>query len=207
MENPPNPKFNRADLLRALGMKPEDLTRQVSEGALQLSIEKRFKLGEMLPAAEPVAEIASVPLLELEKLFFDWLDASVADAPLAKIKAFNVCLYEGVDCFEADFFGCPKYTPKEPDWACTWCHEGKSRFGFNSDEIEPEWEEGLRVAKGMLRRYLKSKRAGARRLHQIGVVTIGFSDGDLNVVLSKSKSRPKAKPKSKVKAKLRGKKR
>ncbi|HYC72213.1 MAG TPA: hypothetical protein VEB66_13450 [Opitutaceae bacterium] len=134
--------------------------------------------------------VASVRLPALKARFFAWLDAGAAGAPRRKVKAFNLCLYEGADYFEADFFGCPAYDPKDPDWACRWCHEGPSRFVFSSDAIAPEWAAGLRQAKKFVREYLASEQPGAAILRRARAVTVGFSDGDLDVVWPGPKRAP-----------------
>jgi hypothetical protein len=152
-----------------------------------LPAEFRLGLADSLPEEKRNPAVASVPLQELEADFFRWLDESAAGAPVKKIKAFNVCLYEGMDYFEADFFGCPAYSATDPDWATRWCHEGKRRFVLNSDDIEPEWETGLKVAKRMFAKYLKSSNRGAKIIQGVGIATLGFSDGDLHLVLGGKK--------------------
>ncbi len=162
--------------------------RYFAEGPSSLTPDQLAKMKELYPDELEDSREPSVAMPELKRRFFTWLDQSTARAPLKKVRAFAVCLYEGVHYFEADFFGCPIYVPGESDWACTWCHEGKSRFTFCSDKIESEWEEGLRVAKTWLAEYLRSKRTGAMKIRKVGVAAIGFSDGDLHVILPKKET-------------------
>ncbi len=134
-----------------------------------------------------------VPLPELKTMFFDWIDESLKKRIPKKVGVFNFCLYEEFSMdedgyFSADLFGCEKYDEEDPDWACNWCFEGVSRFGFRSDDIEQDWESGLKVAQDFLREYLASDRPGAKTMRAVGIVTVGFSDGDIEVILNEKPS-------------------
>jgi hypothetical protein len=155
-----------------------------------LSVDQLFKLGAYIPPSVEGPKSESSMLPELRERFFAWLDAASLNAPPDKVKAFNVCLYEGIDSFEADFFGCPTYHAESSDWACKWCYEAKERFQFSSDDIPSEWEAGLRIAKRWLKDYLQSGRAGAERIKKVGTATVGFADGDIHVVWPQKKRRP-----------------
>lgn len=185
----PDPN-ERSISFASLGMTQPQIWRYLAEGPSALTPEQRAKMAELYPDEVGIPTENSVALPELKRLFFAWLDSSVAKAPSTEVKAFNLCLYEGADCFEADFFGCPKYSADDPDWACTWCYEAKDRFHFSSEEIEPDWEEGLRLAKKWLKAYLQTERAGAETIKKVGIATVGFSDGDLHVVWPQKKKRP-----------------
>ncbi|MFQ6311080.1 hypothetical protein [Lysobacter capsici] len=56
------------------------------------------------------------------------------------------------------------------------------RFELPRSVVGEAWEMGLAAANDLLARYMSSDRAGAVRLRQSQAVSVGFVDGDLQLV-------------------------
>jgi len=112
----------------------------------------------------------------------DWIDAVLVAQLPDGIAAFHFNLYEGIE-FELQLIGAPTYLADDDDWACDDIFMSDDpRFELPRSVVGETWERGLAAANDLLARYMSSDRAGAVRLRQSQAVSVGFVDGDLQLV-------------------------
>ena len=117
----------------------------------------------------------------LQSEFDAWLEAALTSARPPSIVAFNVNLYDSP--FRADLVGATSYDPSDSDWACEEAWTPPRRlFDFPDSLASRPWRERLALADSLLRNYLQSTSAGAGALRKARAVTVGFVDGDLEVI-------------------------
>ncbi len=113
--------------------------------------------------------------------FEQWLDRALGGSVPESIVAFNINLYDSP--FRADVVGSTFYDAADGDWACqeAWVSQER-RFDFPAELGSLPWEERLASCKGLLERCLAGDGAAAMRLRRAAAVTVGFVDGDLEIV-------------------------
>jgi hypothetical protein len=126
-------------------------------------------------------------MTELSSRFEQWMDG-VLWAPLPEgILAFNINMYELDGAHGLELVGCPTYDPADPDWASDEIFmSDEPRFELSHDVVGKKWEQGLDAAMQMLKSYLNGESDGAKRLRESKAVTVGFVDGDLQLIWQQS---------------------
>lgn len=114
-----------------------------------------------------------------------WID-TVLSAPLPEgIAAFHFNLYDSATTYDIELIGAPAYDADDPDWACDDIFMSPHpRFEVDSEAVGPGWEAGLQSIAQLVLRYLNSAHPGALRLKASRAVSLGFVDGDLQLVWS-----------------------
>ncbi len=113
-----------------------------------------------------------------------WLDELLSDIPDGA-KGLFFCLDEGTeDGFGIDPYFTSRFDEDDEDWACDEIKNPKEFFV--SANGKTEWEDILKYASKVLRKYLKEgeKRGVIKSLDGAGV---GFSDGDIIILCKKRK--------------------
>ena len=114
--------------------------------------------------------------------FENWLNKLfMRDIP-HEVKAINFNLYEDdQNEFDAQCIGSPEYDPDDSDWACNELFTtGEDLCHIKADD----WESCLEIVINYVKEYLSSG-AYANKLTNMVAVTVGFVDGDLEVVFQK----------------------
>ena len=114
--------------------------------------------------------------------FETWLNKQLGGTVPANVIAFNFNLYEKSDTeFDLQCIGSPEYDPDDSDWAC-------NEIFSSGEDLCPltaaDWEACLEKAVEYLKKYLLSGQYAAL-LSGAKAVTVGFVDGDLEVVFQK----------------------
>lgn len=120
----------------------------------------------------------SLPIAEVKSSYFDWLDLALPKVAERGLKAAMICLYEN-DFFQAQVLGYESVDPKDNDWACKWKYDEPKIFDFQSSRFAKEWELALEKARKWTDEYITSDRLGAKSLPAIGILALGFADGDI----------------------------
>ena len=116
------------------------------------------------------------------KTFELWLDKHLINELLPNVQAVNFNLYEasrGERDFDMQLIGAPKYDPDDSDWAC-------DAIFTTGEDLCPlkatDWEDCLQIAMEYIQKYLSSG-TYAKKLKDLLAVTVGFVDGDLEIIL------------------------
>ena len=110
-----------------------------------------------------------------------WLDRAFSSSVPETIVAFNVNLYD--EPFRADLVGAECYDADDADRACAEDWVPKDRFfDFPADLGQLPWEERLSLVREALEELLAGDGRAATRLKSSTAVTVGFVDGDLEIV-------------------------
>ena len=119
--------------------------------------------------------------------FAAWLDAALGAGPLPEeIVAFNFNLYESSEdaeppLFDVQLIGAPSYDADDPDWACDEIYStGENLFTLSAED----WEACLADVIGLVEQYLSDGQY-ADLFHAKQALTVGFVDGDLEVVFER----------------------
>lgn len=114
--------------------------------------------------------------------FETWLNKYLMFELPPEVKAVNFNLYEssgGDDEFDVQLIGAPLYEHDNPDWACN------AIFSTGEDLCSikaVDWENCLQIVMEYIQKYL-SFGTYAKKLKNLIAVTVGFVDGDLEIVL------------------------
>ena len=140
----------------------------------------------MAPRRMPASILgALMNMHEVEVRFARWADGVLSSGLPEGIAAFHLNLYEAPASHDAEIVGCPTYDPTDSDWACEDIFMSEDpRFGLPHAAVGSHWDQGLNAAIQVLKTYLDSDSAGARRLREAQAVSVGFVDGDLHLVWS-----------------------
>lgn len=118
------------------------------------------------------------------KLFENWLNKHLISEISPEVIAMNFNLYEasrGEDAFDIQLIGAPEYNPNNPDWACNVIFStGEDLCPLKADD----WEDCLQIVIEYIKRYLIDGRYTCK-IKNLLAITVGFVDGDLEVVLEK----------------------
>lgn len=108
-----------------------------------------------------------------------WMDKHFSSDLPVGTKAINFNLYEEEDTqFDIQCIGSPEYDPEDSDWACNEIFStGEDLFHLESDS----WETCLQMAIDYIKEYMSSG-IYSSKLTNMEAVTVGFVDGDLEVV-------------------------
>lgn len=112
--------------------------------------------------------------------FSHWLDSILSNCPPDEIVAFNFNLYECMEDgqFDIQLIGSAYYSDTNTDWACgTVFSSGENVFPIESED----WEKCLEKCEKLISEYIQHGEY-AQILMYKKAVTVGFVDGDLNVV-------------------------
>jgi hypothetical protein len=120
----------------------------------------------------------SIPLAEVKIAYFNWLDMALPKVASQKLKGVMICLYEN-DFFQAQVLGYESVDPNDNDWACKWKFDEKEIFDFQSERFAKEWEVALEKSRKWTDEYILSGRTGAAAIRDIGILALGFADGDI----------------------------
>ncbi len=119
--------------------------------------------------------------------FENWIDVILSIEPACEIAAYNFNLFEGTEAYAIELIGASEYDPEDSDWACDDVLGADApRFQLPNDLASSDWEAALVLVKTMLGTYLNSDRSGAKKLRRSVAVTVGFVDGDLELVWRKA---------------------
>lgn len=116
--------------------------------------------------------------------FEKWLNKYLSLDISPEIQAVNFNLYESSgseDEFDVQLIGAAQYDHYNPDWAC-------NAIFSTGEDLCPikanDWEECLQVVIKYVQIYL-SNGTYAKKITNLLAVTVGFVDGDLEIVLEK----------------------
>ena len=112
--------------------------------------------------------------------FEAWLDRFLEKGLPENIVAVNFNLYECDEEteFDVQLIGSSEYDEDDPDWACS------DEFSTGEDVLAVTadgWEKCQSKCAALVRRYLRGGKY-AEALNDLAAVTVGFVDGDLEVV-------------------------
>jgi hypothetical protein len=125
-----------------------------------------------------------MPSDSFQDVFNHWADAALAEPIPDNTVAFSFNLAEPW-CIEV--IGAERYSEDDPDWACDEVFRPKApNLDLPRQEAGTSWEPVLEAAKSLVLNYLSRESVGASRLKQSEAVAIGFVDGDLHMLWSKS---------------------
>ncbi len=119
--------------------------------------------------------------------FGNWIEAILSNDLACEIAAYNFNLYEGAEAYAIELIGASEYDSEDSDWACDDVLGADApRFQMPNDLANSNWETALVLVKTMLGTYLNSDSSGASTLRKSVAVTVGFVDGDLELVWCKA---------------------
>ena len=115
--------------------------------------------------------------------FEKWLKKQLIKDIPDNVIAFNFNLYETDDdeSFDVQLVGCENYSKDDEDWACDTVFSSEEDVFTFKDE---DWESALETCKSMIQDFLASCDSD-NKLSRAEYVTVGFIDGDLEVIFSK----------------------
>lgn len=117
--------------------------------------------------------------------FSEWLNQYLASELPSEIKAFNFNLYEGDAVYHVQLIGSGTLPEEDDDWACDEMFTtGEDIFIIPHEHAGDTWEEGLKFAIELVEEYLTNGSL-ASKLKDVGVVGVGFVDGDIELVYQK----------------------
>lgn len=101
------------------------------------------------------------------------------------IKAFNFNIYEATkNTYDIELNGSDEYIKDDDDWACSdYFTTNDNLLLIKREESIINWENGLKYVKELVKRYLNNGKY-AKILKDTLAVTVGFIDGDLEIVYS-----------------------
>ena len=114
-----------------------------------------------------------------------WLD-SVFDRSIPE-GVVSVCfnLYEdGDDSWSLEVVGCSSFDSEDPDWACDEVTDFETREEPFTWTEETNWEKVLSDVTKLLYQYTQEGKASGY-LNSLDGVAVGFTDGDLNILVEK----------------------
>ncbi len=118
------------------------------------------------------------------KTFETWLNKHLGVDIPSKVHAVNFNLYEassGDNEFDVQLIGAQEYDRNNSDWACHAIFStGEDLCPIKSND----WEECLELVIKYVHRYLLEGEY-ALKLQNFLAVTVGFVDGDLEIILEK----------------------
>ena len=99
----------------------------------------------------------------------------------------SVCfnLYEdGDNCWSLEVVGCSSFDSGDSDWACDEVTDFETREEPFTWTEETNWEKVLSDVTKLLYQYTQEGKA-SRYLNSLDGVAVGFTDGDLNILVEK----------------------
>ena len=113
-----------------------------------------------------------------------WLNKYLIRGISPDVQAVNFNLYESSgsdEDFDVQLIGALKYDPNNPDWACN------AIFSTGEDLCHikaTDWEECLQIIIAYVQRYLSNGKY-VEKIANLQAVTVGFVDGDLEIIFQK----------------------
>lgn len=122
---------------------------------------------------------------DTHQTFAIWLN-TVLDRDFSDdIVAFHFNLYEDTNTFHIQLIGAPAYSDTNDDWACEEVFTtGENIFIVKRSEAGNEWKQGLSFCKNLIQQYLEKGKHRQKLLCK-KAVTVGFVDGDVEVIYKK----------------------
>lgn len=119
--------------------------------------------------------------------FSSWVDRILLENADVRVAGYNFNLYEHVDEeFAIQLIGAKSFDVDESDWACDEVFSsGEDLFELPFSVVGRHWQDGLRVARSLVERYLETGKQ-APRLKASEGVGVGFVQGDLELVYIRS---------------------
>ena len=99
----------------------------------------------------------------------------------------SVCfnLYEdGDNSWSLEVVGCSSFDSGDPDWACDEVTDFETREEPFTWTEETNWEKVLSDVTKLLYQYIQEGKASGY-LNSLDGVAVGFTDGDLNIIVEK----------------------
>ena len=122
---------------------------------------------------------------ELFDEFSCWVDRNLLEHSGMSVAAYNFNLYEHEEAFVMQLIGAKSFDRSDSDWACDETFSsGEDLFELPRSIVSADWQEGLRRAKALVKRYLDTGKH-ASRLKASQAVGIGFVNGDLELLYSR----------------------
>ena len=123
---------------------------------------------------------------ELFDEFSSWTDRVLLEHADTPVAAYNFNLYEHEEAFVIQLIGAKSFDRSDSDWATDEVvSSGEDLFELSHSVVSSDWEEGLRGAKALVKRYLETGKQ-APLLKVSNAVGIGFVDGDLELLYLRS---------------------
>ena len=123
---------------------------------------------------------------ELFDEFSSWTDRVLLEHADTPVAAYNFNLYEHEEAFVIQLIGAKSFDRSDSDWATDEVFSsGEDLFELSHSVVSSDWEECLRGAKALVKRYLETGKQ-APRLKVSNAVGIGFVDGDLELLYLRS---------------------
>lgn len=117
--------------------------------------------------------------------FFEaWLNKYLISGISSDVQAMNFNLYESSETdedFDVQLIGASGYDHDDPDWACN------AIFSTGEDlcRIKAiDWEECQQIVIAYVKKYLSTGKY-AKNILNLQAVTVGFVDGDLEIIFEK----------------------
>ncbi len=120
---------------------------------------------------------------DFESLFGAWL-ARICDEeePPTSVVAFNVGLFETPEGYSAYLVGSDCYDPEDSDWATRETFTPAERYFSFGREGFASWEQAHDAVIEATRRFLESPEGTESFLATAMALTVGFDDGELELV-------------------------
>jgi len=120
-------------------------------------------------------------MIQNETDFSSWLDSQLSVEIPAHVIAFNINVYESP--FLVEIIGSNEFDAKDENWACNedWVPAVRS-IEVSTNLFGNTWEVAEQNIVNMARGYFKSNFANASKLKQAKAFTVGFVDGNLNLI-------------------------
>ena len=115
--------------------------------------------------------------------FKKWIEKQPIDSLLSQIIAVNFNLYEtdNDELFHAQLVACNFYDADDDDWACNPIYSSQEDiYEFEAED----WETALNIFKELVLSYLKENEEAP--INKIATITVGFVDGDIELIKSNS---------------------
>lgn len=116
--------------------------------------------------------------------FEAWLDKYLIKGLSPDVQAVNFNLYESSESdedFDVQLIGAAEYDHDDPDWACN------AIFSTEEDLCRikaTDWEECLQIIISYVQKYLSNGKY-VESIANLQAITVGFVDGDLEIVFEK----------------------
>ena len=121
-------------------------------------------------------------ITELFPDFQKWMDRVMPLDQADEIVAYNFNLYEHEAEFAIQLIGARWFDVDEEDWASDEIFSsGEDLFYLSHEVVDSEWQEGLKAAMYLVRKYLESGKYAALLKDSLGV-GVGFVGGDIELV-------------------------
>ncbi len=124
------------------------------------------------------------PELKMESLTFEkWLTEIGSSKNFSQeIKALNFGLFEIENGYGIYLIGSKEYDENNGDWATNEDFVPKNKYYYIEQSEKQEWEEFQKDTRKRILDYLDSKKEDGLIFNRVRHITIGFDDGNLNLI-------------------------